>query len=225
MTTPLIDTGHWLVAGWTMLHFLWVGGLLPRPRPSVEGLINLSKAAYEQPPAFTMEFRDPAGGTHRLASDGDGTWRIEVAGEAAGSFYLYDGEPTEAGDFPPDPRALAAIGYWSKSSQQLSPDIITARLFLPMLLEATRVLEEGIVRNPRDIDLGVIFGLGFPIARGGLLQWADMLGARRVLERLRSLESLGPRAAPTPMLLEMARRDGRFYQWQRLSDGHRRLVF
>ena len=47
------------------------------------------------------------------------------------------------------------------------------RLFLPMLLEAIRVLEVGIVRDPVDLDLGVILGLGFPASRGGILAWCD----------------------------------------------------
>ena len=38
-----------------------------------------------------------------------------------------------------------------------------------MLLEATRILEDGIVRDPRDVDLGLIFGIGFPPFRGAVL--------------------------------------------------------
>jgi 3-hydroxyacyl-CoA dehydrogenase len=80
-----------------------------------------------------------------------------------------------------------------------------------MLLEATRVLEENKVRDPRDIDLGVLFGLGFPAAQGGLLWWADCLGAARIIEMLRPLQRLGQRAQPTALLRNMARRAGHFY--------------
>ncbi len=66
------------------------------------------------------------------------------------------------------------------------------RLFLPMLLEATRMLEEKVVRDVRDVDLGLIFGLGFPPFKGGLLFWADTLGAAKIVEMLKPLESLGP---------------------------------
>ena len=52
-------------------------------------------------------------------------------------------------------------------------------LILPMLLEATRILEEEKVGDVRDIDLAVLFGLGFPASKGGLLWWADTLGAAR----------------------------------------------
>ena len=50
---------------------------------------------------------------------------------------------------------------------------ITDRLFLPMLTEASRVLTEGIVREPADVDMGLILGIGFPAFRGGILRWAD----------------------------------------------------
>ena len=63
---------------------------------------------------------------------------------------------------------------------------IACRLVLPMLLEATRILEEGKVGDVRDIDLAVLFGLGFPADKGGLLWWADALGPRRILDMLSS---------------------------------------
>ena len=80
-----------------------------------------------------------------------------------------------------------------------------------MVLEASRLLEEGKVRDAGDVDLGVIFGLGFPASRGGLLRWADTLGAPRIIEMLRPLQSLGGRAQPTPLLLELAAQNRRFY--------------
>jgi hypothetical protein len=44
-----------------------------------------------------------------------------------------------------------------------------------------------------------------------LLCWADALGAKRILRMLRELEWLGPRVQPTPLLVEMARHNRRFY--------------
>ena len=43
-----------------------------------------------------------------------------------------------------------------------------------MLMEASRILEEGKVRDARAIDVAVLFGLGFPADKGGLLWWADV---------------------------------------------------
>lgn len=89
---------------------------------------------------------------------------------------------------------------------------ITERLFLPMLLEATRVLEEGIVANARDVDLGLIFGIGFPPFQGGLFFWADTLGAATIVEQLEQYKSLGKRYEPTALMLERAESGRKFYE-------------
>lgn len=110
----------------------------------------------------------------------------------------------------PDPGASAIVARWARAPQHPTPATMVARMILPMILEATRILEEKRVGDPRDIDVGVLFGLGFPKSRGGLLHWADSLGADRVVELLKSLEPLGERARTTPLLLEIARTKGRF---------------
>ncbi len=92
-----------------------------------------------------------------------------------------------------------------------SRDQLTDRLFLPMLQEATLILQEGLVRDPRDIDLSLIFGLGFPPFRGGLLFWADRQGATSIVNRLESLVHLGERFEPAEMLRRLASQGGVFY--------------
>ena len=67
------------------------------------------------------------------------------------------------------------------------------------------------MRDVRDVDLGLIFGLGFPPFKGGLLYWADTIGAAKLLEMIKPLEQFGPRFKPTAMLLDMAKRGGKFY--------------
>ncbi len=101
----------------------------------------------------------------------------------------------------------------------MSDEEITDRLFLPMLLEATRVLEEGIVREPADVDMGLILGIGFPPFKGGILRWCDSLGAGAVVERLARYASLGKRYEPTETLLRMARKGEAFYPRPKLAAG------
>jgi 3-hydroxyacyl-CoA dehydrogenase len=113
---------------------------------------------------------------------------------------------------PIDPLVPELIAKWAKPGQNHTPHSIVMRLLLPMVLEATRLLGENKARDARDIDLAVVFGLGFPQSRGGLLWWADTLGAARLVEMLRPLERLGPRTRPTPELLAMARSHRRFYE-------------
>jgi 3-hydroxyacyl-CoA dehydrogenase len=113
----------------------------------------------------------------------------------------------------PDPQLARIIDTWSCRPAAPRGGNITFRLLLPMLLEACRMMEERKVSNPRSIDLGVVFGLGFPSC--GLLRWADELGPRRLLAELGRLEPLGERFRPAPRLLEMARRGQRFYGQRR----------
>ena len=94
----------------------------------------------------------------------------------------------------------------------LSHDELTSRLFMPMLLEATRVLEDGIVRDARDVDLALILGIGFPPFRGGLLFWADTIGSQKLLEQIEPLESLGARFHPSNLLRGMAQESATFYR-------------
>jgi len=124
-------------------------------------------------------------------------------------FYSYNNRKKKA---QPDPEAEELVRSYTKGTTKFTPELLTHRLFLPMLLEATRVLQEKLVRDVRDVDLGLIFGLGFPPFKGGLLFWADTLGAAKLVELLRPLEGLGERFHPTPLLLEMAKTGKKFYE-------------
>lgn len=123
-------------------------------------------------------------------------------------FYRYT---DKKGRGEPDPTLADVISPYLRGGPRLSPQQITERLFLPMLLEATAALAAGIVRDPHDVDLGLIFGLGFPPFKGGLLFWADTLGATKIVEMVKVHEAVGPRFLPTPLLLEMARSGQKFY--------------
>jgi 3-hydroxyacyl-CoA dehydrogenase/enoyl-CoA hydratase/3-hydroxybutyryl-CoA epimerase/3-hydroxyacyl-CoA dehydrogenase/enoyl-CoA hydratase/3-hydroxybutyryl-CoA epimerase/enoyl-CoA isomerase len=132
-----------------------------------------------------------------------------MLGQKTGSgFFSYQGKKGRA---EPNPKLREIIDRYKRAPQEFTPEQLTARLFLPILLEATRILDDKIVRDVRDIDLGLIFGLGFPPFKGGLLFWADTLGAAKVVEMLKPLEHLGARTKPTARLLEMAKTGAKFY--------------
>src|SRR3954463_4973014 len=99
----------------------------------------------------------------------------------------------------------------SGEKRKFSQDELKDRLFLPMLVEATRVLEDKIVDDVRDVDLGLIMGIGFPPFRGGLFFWADQLGVVKIVEKLKQYAALGKRFETTPMLADLAARGGRSY--------------
>jgi 3-hydroxyacyl-CoA dehydrogenase/enoyl-CoA hydratase/3-hydroxybutyryl-CoA epimerase/3-hydroxyacyl-CoA dehydrogenase/enoyl-CoA hydratase/3-hydroxybutyryl-CoA epimerase/enoyl-CoA isomerase len=123
-------------------------------------------------------------------------------------FYRYE-DPQQPGST--DPSVATLLEPYVRRREPPQPDALLARLILPVLLEATRVLGAGLVRDVGDVDLGMMFGLGFPEARGGLLYWADTLGAAAIVEILKTFEPLGTRYQPTPMLLDMACEQRTFY--------------
>lgn len=134
--------------------------------------------------------------------------------KTGGGFYRYrptaDGNAQRARIERPDEGVPAILASYALPDTQPTAATITDRLVIPMLLEAVRVLDEGIVRDGRDIDLAVIHALGFPAFRGGLLAWADSLGAAEIVRRLEPLAPLGPRMTPPQRLLDLARTGGRF---------------
>lgn len=126
-------------------------------------------------------------------------------------FYVYDAKAgQQAKPNRPDEGVPALVAAYALPARETSDRTIADRLLLPVVVEATRVLDEDIVRDGRDIDLAVIHALGFPAFRGGVLAWADSLGAAEIVRRLEPLADLGVRMQPTPRLLDLARTGGRF---------------
>ena len=95
-----------------------------------------------------------------------------------------------------------ACERWSSldASQRAVFLTLTDRLFLSMLGEASRVVAEGIVRDPADVDMGLILGLGFPAWRGGLLRWAQTVGLDTIRQKMANYAGLGPRFVPVGFL-------------------------
>lgn len=98
-------------------------------------------------------------------------------------FYIYDAEGTR-----PNPAALAIIDA-ERAKAGVSPrtfaeEEIVSRFITAMILEATRVLQEGIALRPVDIDAVFLFGYGFPRFRGGPMHTADQIGAAELVRRI-----------------------------------------
>jgi len=110
-----------------------------------------------------------------------------------------------------DPAFDAILERCRTGHREIGSEEITDRLFLPMLVEASRVLMEGIVRDPGDVDMGLILGIGFPAQKGGLLRWADSVGLGKVSEKLKQYERLGTRFLPTEQMRKLAAGSRGFY--------------
>jgi 3-hydroxyacyl-CoA dehydrogenase/enoyl-CoA hydratase/3-hydroxybutyryl-CoA epimerase len=86
-------------------------------------------------------------------------------------------------------------------------EIVERSVFL-MIKEAVLCLEAGIIDRPDLLDAALVFGIGFPPFRGGLLRYAESLGAKYIFERLDGYAAkYGDRFAPPASLFEMSRDD------------------
>jgi 3-hydroxyacyl-CoA dehydrogenase/enoyl-CoA hydratase/3-hydroxybutyryl-CoA epimerase len=80
-------------------------------------------------------------------------------------------------------------------------------------LEAARCIEEGVITDVREADVGSILGWGFAPFTGGTISFIDMMGTKRFVELCQALEKKhGPRFAPPKLLLDMAAQDETFYR-------------
>ena len=107
----------------------------------------------------------------------------ESLGKKSGrGFYLYD----QAGKVSGVNQKAQALfsgraGIKGKSDERE----VRWRLFLPMVNEAANILQEKLVASAREVDLALIFGIGFPPFRGGLLRYADGEGLANILQTLK----------------------------------------
>ena len=123
-------------------------------------------------------------------------------------FYLYDEQGKKGGV---DPTVYELLPTGSQRAE-VAADEIQRRCVLAMSNEAVRCLEEGIIRSPRDGDVGAVFGIGYPPFRGGPFRYLDSLGATGAVEQLEELNfRFSPRFAPCDLLLRMASKGDRFY--------------
>jgi 3-hydroxyacyl-CoA dehydrogenase/enoyl-CoA hydratase/3-hydroxybutyryl-CoA epimerase len=121
-------------------------------------------------------------------------------------FYTYDGKAKRV---DPTVYELVPGGRTRKSFAQ---EEIQERVVLQMVNEAIRCLGEGILRSPRDGDIGAVFGLGFPPFLGGPFRHADAIGTRKLLERMDALRDRhGARFEPAPLLVEKGRAGQSFH--------------
>ena len=106
-------------------------------------------------------------------------------------FYSYDDRRKAS----PDMDAIAPFIENARKNRKIplpghpeqlgfSAQDIVEMIFFPVVNEACRVLDEGIAVKAADVDVASVLGMGFPPFRGGILHWADQIGAKKIYARL-----------------------------------------
>jgi len=122
-------------------------------------------------------------------------------------FYDYPAKPAKKMLWP----GLKEF-YPQRRPEDVDVAVLKQRFLVTIALEAARTMEEGIVTDPREADVGSILGFGFAPYTGGTLSYIDGMGAAAFVSLCDSLaEMYGPRFMPTPLLRDMAARGQTFY--------------
>ncbi len=123
-------------------------------------------------------------------------------------FYQYDPKGTKGAV----DTAVYQLLPNGPTRREVEAEDIRLRCVLAMVNEAARCLEEGVLRSPRDGDVGAVFGIGFPAFRGGPFRYVDGMGVAEVVEGLYLLnDRFRGRFTPSELLVRMARAGERFY--------------
>jgi len=96
--------------------------------------------------------------------------------------------------------------------QELSREEIEKRLMHSQALETVRAMEEGVVENAIDADVGSVIGWAFPQAHGGVIGYIHTIGVRQFVEECNELtEKFGVRFTPPDKLNKMVAAGEEFY--------------
>jgi 3-hydroxyacyl-CoA dehydrogenase/enoyl-CoA hydratase/3-hydroxybutyryl-CoA epimerase/enoyl-CoA isomerase len=119
-------------------------------------------------------------------------------------FYTWKPEKKGPPSKQSDPEAKAIVAGLASGTAEVSDEEIVERTMLPMLLECSRCLEDGIVATSVEVDVALLYGLGFPPFRGGIFRWADSTGTPALLKAAEKYRGLGPLYVPTKQLTALA---------------------
>jgi len=126
-------------------------------------------------------------------------------------FYKYETDRKGKPKKVVDEETYQLIAPVVEGSRDFDEEEIIARMMIPLCLETVRCLEDGIVEDPADADMGLIYGIGFPPFRGGALRYIDDMGVDRFVELADKYADLGPLYQVTDKLREMAKTGKKFF--------------
>ena len=135
-------------------------------------------------------------------------------GQKTGSgFYKYapdrKGKPKKVSD----PEAEAIVASVVANKKEVTDDDIIQRMMIPLINESVRCLEEKIVETPIEVDLGLVYGVGFPPFRGGALKYLDHWGIEAFCKTADSLHAdYGEAYKPAELARTHAKSGRKFYE-------------
>lgn len=125
--------------------------------------------------------------------------------------YIYD-ESGRRMEVNPEVSSIKGVKLVTEKPPDEDKQQIVKRLVFPMIDEAARCLEDKIVMKPREVDMAIVYGIGFPPFRGGLLKYADSIGLAEVIKTLGETDQMGATKRGVAALITKYAAEGRgFY--------------
>ncbi len=125
--------------------------------------------------------------------------------KTAKGFYRYKGKKKQVD------KSVYKLLNLTPEARMAEKDIVLRCVF-PMLNEAVRCLDEGIIHSARDGDIGAIFGIGFPPFSGGPFRYMEQFGIKELVNKMNEFaQKYGDRFAPCDGLVNRAGSGEAFY--------------
>ena len=126
-------------------------------------------------------------------------------------FYVHNGKKKEV-----NKDLVNDLQSWQRknniNAKALDSKEIENRLTFILINEASRCIDENVVKSAAYLDMAMLMGTGFPPFRGGVLRYADAIGLKVVLDTLKQFEKeYGQRYSPSEKLIQMVERKQTFY--------------
>ncbi len=130
-----------------------------------------------------------------------------IGKKAGKGFYDYPPKPAKAKLWP----ELKEM-FPQQDAEDVSVQDIKDRFLYTIAMEAARTVEEGVVSDIREADVGAILGFGFAPYTGGPLSFIDKVGLAAFEKRAKELaKQYGDHFKPTKLISEMAKKGETFY--------------
>jgi 3-hydroxyacyl-CoA dehydrogenase / enoyl-CoA hydratase / 3-hydroxybutyryl-CoA epimerase len=123
-------------------------------------------------------------------------------------FYDYPEKPAKKHLWP----GLKEL-YPQLDAKNLDVQELRNRFHAVIAIEASRCVEEGVVTDVREADVGSILGFGFAPFTGGAISYIDGMGTTKFVDMCRKLaKKYGEQFKPNQLLVDMAKQNELFYQ-------------
>lgn len=126
-------------------------------------------------------------------------------------FFEYDGNKKKG--INPEAKKIVETIRAGLPTVEMKDEEIVERMVLRFVNEAIFCLQDGVIESPRDGDIGLIFGVGFPPFLGGPFRWVDnVMGVENFVSKMKGYEQkYGPQFAPAPLIVDMAKTGKKFH--------------